>query len=606
MDKIWQVSKSDSRNQSGVRFESPKFRQANSLDEIVSAIETSEVIDLIDFSFGNELRLATEGIPEVDRRSGLFLAAIATGVQFGSFNERQTPWVLKALPGEIFQNTRYDIRIDDNVRPTVLKYIPVVKNPLFRFRLQLISFPEVATHNKRKVVLEIYASATDAARHLFRYADYLPNDCAVNTLQVAAYFASKYPGMFTDLEDLFCTIQYALNQGSPNSVIKWKLAQLLLHFMKHSKWGECLKQHQIIGQLIAELNSAWVLAGLNLNYDKLEPIRDLLMAVYSALGMETRATEMWEQTKDILEICAEKNPGAVASGIFARLLFKGKSRLKSEDRKDLIKLKRAAIKVIVGAMKPAPVLGWSAGDYRNIVDGILKHGRTEKALIELLVMLYIPDDETVENHLSNQALISPLLGRLGIGRIVGDREDGGTETDPQFRQKEFRLLYMAVFMNEVVHPIFTELGRNSDFFLEILKGSLGWLDAHAIQCQRAVDGYVANDPMQFLFYGISYFEGFLGRSLDAAGVYIDAEKEGGAVQHRSLLAALLDNLEVVDLPVREIEMFKLVLIEGNAGWNFRNLSYHGIAEDVSFDNLKATAVLYILLKVAAVFRVKPL
>lgn len=122
MKKIWRQSRTDNANDNGVRFETPQFPQATSIEDVVSIIESSEVDDLLCHSFGRELGIATDGVSENDRRKAIFLVCLASSFQQSSFEKAQHIWTAKGQMGGIVQSNCAELKINDEVRDSVTRY----------------------------------------------------------------------------------------------------------------------------------------------------------------------------------------------------------------------------------------------------------------------------------------------------------------------------------------------------------------------------------------------------------------------------------------------------------------------------------------------------
>ncbi|RYZ89550.1 MAG: DUF4209 domain-containing protein [Proteobacteria bacterium] len=604
MKKIWRQSKADGANDHGVSFESAKFPQAFSIDDIVELIESSEVNDLLDHSFGRELGIATDGVPEIDRINAIFLVCVATSFQESSFDHKTRPWKLKDQLGGLVQFSTEKLVIDDKVRPIVLKYLPLSHNPLFRFRLELISFSNVPGPGLRSAVESCVASSIESARHLFRHASHNSQSAALNSLEVAAFLTSKYSGMIPSLLEITATIRFALFQQSTPPSVKIKIGEIILHFLKHARWRDAILTDSAIREIILELRADWVLSCVKLDFGRVEKIRDILIELYRAMNLGDLADEIWTHSRDILEICASKSPGAIASGIFERLLLDGHSRLSSTQRKELIKRRRESVRVIASSMSAIGFSSPRSCASTNLIQASQKFTTLSDKIDHLLSIQFMPSDEDIRKDLVEYAEKFTLMGRLSVGRVVGDRDDGGTINDPRFREREAKLRHLSFFMAEVGVAIVFEVYKDLQAINEYFKGSFGWDNAFIMQFDRFARGVFENDPMQVVTFGIAYLEGFLGRALDLIDVSVDKLRDAGAVIHRSTLEGLLDELEAIGFNGEEVELYRLILTDGGAGWNLRNLVYHGLAEDRFLDDVKAASCAYLLLKFAAIFRPK--
>lgn len=599
--KVWMKSKLDKANDHAVNFEPAPFPIVTSLDGLVALIETAEVADLLDFSYGKALGIATDNIPAQDRRAALFLVEVATAVLRSSFDDKQRPWKANSQIGPLVSPYGGTLALAPEYRPILERY-KTCGHPTLRFRLDLISFDEGDQANRPAAVARLFKSAIEAARHLFRYAEGTPQLLGLATLEVAANLASRYTGLVPTIDDILCTVRFVLYQHNSRSMTKCGLASLLHHFLCQKRRKEAVAADKSLQAVVAGLREEWVLAALNRNVWTVEAVRDRLIDLYIAIDRKDFASDIWDKSKDILEGFAEQHPGGISDGIIERLLSDGKSRLTTAERKDLIKLKRLSAQAMVASMKPVFGYAGSARAAREYAARVLAQTSIEARLGELFRFDYVPDDAAVEEVLAEEAGAFPLKSRIGVKKIVGDRDDGGTDSDPDFRTKETRMQYATYFLGETAYPVLSSIAANDIELRNFIEGSDGWDDAFATQFDRSLAGFKSGDSIQCIMYGISYLEGFLRRALDNNGVSVDKEKEAGAVIHGSMFESLFAELESFGFESREIDVFKLYLTEGTAGWNIRNLAYHGMAEDRSLDVVKATAVMFMLLKFAAAFR----
>lgn len=600
--KAWTNSRLDKPNDNGVDFQVGPPPKISTLDDLFQLIEASEVCDLHDYSYGRMLGFATDGLSEKNRPSGLFLVNLVTSILKPSFSKEKTKRTIEINIGELVTVSGTPIIFDEEYRSLIAQYREIATNPTLRFRFNLVMFDQDILQDRVPAVQNLYQYSIEAARHLFRYAGYSSQIVGIRTLEVAAFLASKYPRIIESLDDILCSVRYVLHQDNSGVSIKSELASLLSHFLKHPKWKQDVKNDDTtIGAVIANLRYEWVIAALNNDVWRLEGLRDHLREVFIAIERKDQAEDVWERTKDLLQGYAEGTPGMISDGVIERLLNDGKSRLTTSERKELIKLKRESVQKIVDSIKPK--YGYDSSPYaaQEFLNLVLQESGIENRLQKLFQFNYIPSDTEINQILSEQAGEFPLLSLLGVKKVVGDRDDGGTSSDPQFKKKETRLQYASFFMAEVCYPVFQELTKIPDKIEEFARQSYGWDESYKEQFNRHIRRF-SEDPMQSLMYGISYLEGFLRRSLDNAGVSVDKEKNSGEVIHGSMYEALLAELRHFGFDDKEIEVFRLFLIEGTAGWNIRNHAYHGIAGDSAFTMEKAAAILFIHLKIAITFR----
>jgi len=231
--------------------------------------------------------------------------------------------------------------------------------------------------------------------------------------------------------------------------------------------------------------------------------------------------------------------------------------------------------------------------------------KIEDQIETLLTYQFFPDDAELEILLSQQQEIAPIWSGFEVKKFHGDRKDGGTgKNREEFLRNELKMNHVCSFFKTMALPALQHISSDLDILNKYIEGSCVWHPSYQRQYERFINGFKNRDFMDVIMYGVSYCEGFMGRALDVDGNdSIDKEKEKGTIFHRAMFEELLNILGHYGLSPDEIKVYKLIFLNGGAGWNLRNRVCHGLSSDGSFDIVRATAVLFFFLKIVRIFRI---
>lgn len=456
--------------------------------------------------------------------------------------------------------------------------------------------------NKRdkKLISDTWKALWQEARIYLRYGDYCLSYRGIQAMNAACFIASNYYQAIDNIDDFIQTVRWIIYEKNLPNVILDDVSYLLIHFLGHNKWkNDYLKE--VSSGFCQLLNGRILLAKEEKNFSFIESLTEKAVKICESCGEKNAARRIKDRSDEFLLEISDSLPGGIGNGIAERMLKRDPDGNAAASKNELIQNIKKHTEVIVSGMKPITLASISVNPKESVI--LAEISKVDDLIDKIQIVTnypgIFPGNHEIEQALKEEANSSSLWAAISRVKIQENRPVGGTQDDPEFRQKEVCLLLFRRYFSSQLQPALDAIVSEDDF-VERLTGlfldRIGGLENQKEQLRAGLTELKEGKYIQALAILTYMFEGILKKYLQMKQVDTDRQKKSdGLVIQKELLEKSIDKLVSAGWCGEAIRVCKLVFTESGSGLNFRNNLYHGLSKDSEITQETSLLVFFFIL-----------